>query len=81
MWGRQPQLLLKQRLQALLDPIPVLTTAEAGVSTDFKEAIAFAVLAYWRELGVPGNLPHVTGASAPRLLGSIHPAIGSPQET
>lgn len=70
--GGSRNLYLKQRLQELLAPIPVLTTDEIGVSADFKEAIAFAVLAYWRESGVPGNLPKATGASQEVLLGEIH---------
>jgi len=64
---------LKQRLQIRLREIPVLTTDEVGLSADYKEAIAFAVLAYWRHQGIPGNLPAVTGASAAVLLGEIHP--------
>lgn len=75
--GGSRNLYLKQRLQALLQPVQVLTTDEAGVSADFKEAIAFAVLAHWRNLGIPGNLPQVTGAIAPVLLGNLHPAICS----
>jgi anhydro-N-acetylmuramic acid kinase len=63
---------LKQRLQLLLTSIPVLTTDEVGLSADFKEAIAFAVLAYWRYLGIPGNLPTATGAPQEVLLGEIH---------
>ena len=70
--GGSRNLYLKQRLQELLTAIPVLTTDEFGVNADFKEAIAFAVLAYWRESGVPGNLPQVTGASSEVLLGEIH---------
>ncbi|MFM8007325.1 MAG: anhydro-N-acetylmuramic acid kinase, partial [Dolichospermum sp.] len=33
----------------------------------------FAVLAYWRSVGIPGNLPAVTGASQEVLLGEISP--------
>jgi anhydro-N-acetylmuramic acid kinase len=73
--GGSRNLYLKQRLQAHLSSVQVLTTDEAGVSADFKEAIAFAVLAYWRYLGIPGNLPKVTGARAALLLGNIHPPI------
>ncbi len=65
---------LMQRLQALLSPSSVLTTDDAGLNADFKEAIAFAVLAYWRMHGVPGNFPEVTGAQQPALLGEIHMA-------
>lgn len=74
--GGSRNLYLKQRLQVLLESVPVVTTDEAGVSADFKEAIAFAVLAYWRELGIPGNLPQVTGAKAAVLLGNMHLPVG-----
>ncbi|MCC5642660.1 anhydro-N-acetylmuramic acid kinase [Nostoc sp. CHAB 5824] len=70
--GGSRNLYLKQRLELLLPSIPVLTTDEVGLSADFKEAIAFAVLAYWRLLGIPGNLPTATGAPIEVLLGEIH---------
>ncbi|AFY32902.1 anhydro-N-acetylmuramic acid kinase [Calothrix sp. PCC 7507] len=71
--GGSRNLYLQQRLQLLLPSIPVLTTDEVGLSADFKEAIAFAVLAYWRQLNLPGNLPAATGASGEVLLGEVHP--------
>ena len=64
-------LYLKQRLQMHLE-LPVLTTDEVGLSADFKEAIAFAILAYWRQQGIAGNLPSVTGARQAVLLGEIY---------
>jgi anhydro-N-acetylmuramic acid kinase len=64
---------LKQRLQAKLGSTLVCTTDDMGLSVDYKEAIAFAVLAYWRSKGIPGNLPEVTGAWQPVLLGEIYP--------
>ncbi|MEH2161396.1 MAG: anhydro-N-acetylmuramic acid kinase [Nostoc sp.] len=70
--GGSRNLYLKRRLELLLPSIPVLTTDEVGLSADFKEAIAFAVLAYWRHLGIPGNLPTATGAPQEVLLGEIH---------
>ena len=70
--GGSRNLYLKSRLELLLGSIPVLTTDEVGLSADFKEAIAFAVLAYWRLLGIPGNLPTATGAPQEVLLGEIH---------
>jgi anhydro-N-acetylmuramic acid kinase len=56
--------------------IPVLTTDDVGLNAEFKEAIAFAVLAYWRQQGIPGNLPGATGAQNPVLLGDIHSVYG-----
>lgn len=70
--GGSRNLYLKSQLQAQLQSVPVLTTDEAGLNADFKEAIAFAVLAYWRQQGIAGNLPQVTGACQPMLLGDIH---------
>lgn len=62
---------LRDRLQHHLPQSEIMTTTEAGVDADFKEAIAFAVLAYWRKQGIPGNLPAVTGARKFTLLGEI----------
>lgn len=70
--GGSRNLYLKQRLQSLLPSVPVSATDEVGLSADFKEAIAFAVLAYWRQLEIPGNLPSATGAPHEVLLGEIH---------
>ncbi len=60
---------LRERLQVHFGDIPVETTATAGVPVDAKEAIAFAILAYWHVLGLPGNLPQVTGARQAVPLG------------
>lgn len=69
--GGSRNLYLKQRLEYLLASIPVMTTDEVGLSADFKEAISFAVLAYWRLKGIPGNLPTVTGAPREVMLGEV----------
>ncbi|MEM9265544.1 MAG: anhydro-N-acetylmuramic acid kinase [Cyanobacteria bacterium P01_F01_bin.13] len=63
---------LRSQLQARLPNIPILTTDEVGLNSCFKEAIAFAILGYWRWQKQPGNLPSVTGANYPCLLGHIH---------
>ena len=62
---------LMARLAGLLAPISLDTTAAFGVDPDFLEAMAFAWLARQRLLGLPGNLPAVTGARGPRVLGSV----------
>ena len=66
---------LRHRLQAELTSAKISTTDEVGIDSDFKEAIAFAVLAYWRVKSIPGNLPQVTGATRPVLLGDIFPPL------
>ncbi|TAD78884.1 MAG: anhydro-N-acetylmuramic acid kinase [Oscillatoriales cyanobacterium] len=49
------------------------TTDDWGLSADSKEAIAFAVLGYWRLLDRPGNLPTATGARQSVPLGEVWP--------
>lgn len=63
---------LMKRLQAHLPDTLVTATDEVGIRAEYKEAIAFAVLAYWRWRGIPGNLPSVTGAAVATPLGEIH---------
>lgn len=64
---------LRQRLQGELTSAKILTTDEVGLNGDYKEAIAFAILAYWRYYcNFPGNLTQVTSANKPMLLGDIY---------
>ena len=71
--GGSNNLYLRQRLQAELTSAKVLTTDQVGLNGDYKEAIAFAILGYWRfHCSFSGNLPRVTGAKQPMLLGEIH---------
>ncbi|AFY72391.1 molecular chaperone [Synechococcus sp. PCC 7502] len=63
---------LVKRLKALLAPALVMSTDQVGINSDFKEAIAFAVLGYLTFHGQCGNLPQVTGAKEPKVLGKIH---------
>lgn len=60
---------LVDRLQQHLPDSQVLTTDAMGLNSDVKEAIAFAVLAYWNYHRLPGNLPAVTGATTSVILG------------
>ena len=62
---------LMSHLVGLLAPLPVTTTATLGVDPEAKEAIAFAVLANETVFGHAGNIPSVTGAAGPRVLGKI----------
>ncbi|MEY4431307.1 MAG: hypothetical protein RLZZ533_1243, partial [Cyanobacteriota bacterium] len=43
--------------------------AELGIGDSDREALAFALLAWWHWLGVPGSLPAVTGARRAAVLG------------
>ena len=62
---------MMRHLAELLAPIPVTTSATLGVDPEAKEAIAFAVLANQTLFGEPGNIPAVTGAAGPRVLGKL----------
>jgi len=63
---------LMQGLADRLAPRAVLSTATQGVDPDYLEATAFAWLARQRMLGLPGNLPAVTGARGRRVLGALY---------
>ena len=65
---------LMQRLCARLPECEVTTTAAAGVDPAWVEAWAFAWLAEQTLAGQPGNVPSVTGAKGPRVLGGIYRA-------
>lgn len=72
--GGTHNLTLVKRLSALLPNCKLGTTADCGVPPDWVEAAAFAWLARETLAGRPGNLPAVTGARAPSVLGGIYPA-------
>lgn len=65
---------LMARLRALMTERSIAATDTLGVPADWVEAMAFAWLAHQTLHGEPGNLPAVTGASGPRILGAIYPA-------
>lgn len=64
---------LMEMLAAALRPTPVHDLSALGWDPDAKEAAAFAILAYLHERGEPGNIPSVTGARGPRILGKRTP--------
>lgn len=66
--------MLMRRLAERLPQVIVASTATVGLDPDFIEAAGFAWLARETLAGRPGNLPAVTGARGPRVLGAIHPA-------
>jgi anhydro-N-acetylmuramic acid kinase len=64
---------LMRRLRTLFTPlgVKVLTSDEAGIASQAKEAVAFALLAWLSFHGLPGNVPSATGASRPVVLGKL----------
>jgi anhydro-N-acetylmuramic acid kinase len=63
---------LMHRLAEWLAPCRVVSTAAHGIDPDYLEATAFAWLARQRVMGLPGNLPAVTGARGRRVLGALY---------
>ncbi len=66
---------LMGRLRALLPQVRVQTTADRGVPPQQVEALAFAWLAQAFVDRRSGNLPSVTGARGPRVLGALYPSV------
>lgn len=65
---------LMDRLRQAMPGIEVVDSRDRGLPAQQVEAAAFAWLAARALAGLPGNLPAVTGAAGPRVLGAIYPA-------
>lgn len=65
---------LMERINCYLEGCRLSSTAELGIDPQWVEAMAFAWLARQTLRGLPGNLPAVTGATKPVILGGIYPA-------
>jgi anhydro-N-acetylmuramic acid kinase len=65
---------LMDDLRERLAPLPVRSGEVLGFEPGAKEALAFAFLAWAHVVGRPANVPEVTGARGPRILGSLTPA-------
>ncbi|WP_295571157.1 anhydro-N-acetylmuramic acid kinase [Stenotrophomonas maltophilia] len=63
---------LMKRLSARLPGVQVESSAVHGLDPEYVEAMGFAWLAQRTMEGLAGNLPSVTGAQGPRILGAIH---------
>lgn len=61
------------RLQCLLEHQKIRSSEDYGIDPDAMEAIGFAWLAKQTLAIQPGNLPSVTGATHPVVLGGIYP--------
>ncbi|HEY4612148.1 MAG TPA: anhydro-N-acetylmuramic acid kinase [Bacteroidota bacterium] len=62
---------IMKRLRQLFAPARVTPIEEIGVSSDAKEAMIFALLANETIAENPSNIPSVTGARKPAVLGKI----------
>ncbi|WP_344882261.1 anhydro-N-acetylmuramic acid kinase [Allokutzneria multivorans] len=64
---------LMAALDRHLGEIELATSESFGIAADAKEAYLTALLGLLTWHGLPANLPTATGASGPRVLGSITP--------
>jgi anhydro-N-acetylmuramic acid kinase len=64
---------LMSNLSSVFSPVPVRTFEAAGWQSTAFEAVAFAVLAYQTFHGECANVPSVTGATHPVVLGTTMP--------
>lgn len=62
---------LWQRLQTHLPDVALESAAQYGIDPDFKEAVAFAVLADRFLQGLPATYPNTTGARQPVIAGKL----------
>lgn len=58
-------------------PVAVERTDDLGVPSEVLAAAHAALLAYMTMENLPGNVPGITGASAPRVLGTVIPGSQS----
>ena len=65
---------LLRRFAELAAPATLEASDRFGIDPQQVEATAFAWLAKRALDGQPGNLPSVTGARGPRILGTVYPA-------
>lgn len=67
--------LFKARAEILFKNTPEIMTSDAlGIDPQLVEGLAFAWLAWAYKEKRPANLPAVTGAKGPRILGACYPA-------
>jgi len=65
---------LVEMLQDELTSAKMRTTDDFGINVDAKEAVSFAILARATIKGLTNNIPIVTGAERPVIMGKIIPA-------
>jgi anhydro-N-acetylmuramic acid kinase len=70
--GGSKNLYIMKRLQEKMNPIPVKSYDELGYNSEAKEALLFAVLANEHIMGIPANIPSITGAREPVVLGTLY---------
>jgi len=62
---------IMEHLQELFSPVAICSPEAYGIPGDGKEALAFAMLSALYVWQIPGNVPNVTGARHPVVLGKL----------
>ena len=68
------KLLKSQSEKFFKQPLEITTSDAEGIDPQLVEGLAFAWLAWAHQQKRPANLPAVTGAKGPRILGACYPA-------
>src|SRR5699024_10152959 len=71
--GGAYNLALLDYLRAELPGILILTKQDLGISSEAKEAMAFALLGYQTKMQQIGNVPRATGAREAVVIGQLCP--------
>ncbi|WP_327044094.1 anhydro-N-acetylmuramic acid kinase [Microbispora sp. NBC_01189] len=74
--GLRNPVLMRELRERSGSGVRMLTSDHLGVPPDAKEAVAFSYLGWLTAHGLPGTVPACTGASGPRVLGSLTPGRG-----
>jgi anhydro-N-acetylmuramic acid kinase len=69
--GAENRFLVEKLNEYWPHPVNICRHEDFGISTKFKEALLFALLAYAKYFGIPSNVPACTGATKRASLGKI----------
>jgi anhydro-N-acetylmuramic acid kinase len=67
--------MLMKLLKKAFQPVPLYGFEDIGLNSKAIEAMAFALLAHDAFMGIPNNIPSVTGAKRPVVMGKISPGL------
>lgn len=69
--GAYNKTMMRMLKKYLPQNLKLKTHEDFGISNNYKEAMAFALLGYCALYNIPNNIPSCTGASKPLVLGKI----------
>lgn len=73
--GGSQNLTLMRELTRRCRGLRIRRSEELQLPSQSREALVFALLAWWHQLGYPGNAPAITGAQHEAVLGvRVNPA-------